>query len=75
MKINNLLIVNLENDNYVGRMYWNRYHYFKSRQGAEPVFGIVRRLRNVFPVQMIVLSVVVCPGYLTTRELTLNRCL
>ena len=61
MKINNLLIVNLENDNYVGRMYWNRYHYFKSRQGAEPV--------------MIVLSVVVCPGYLTTRELTLNRCL
>ena len=38
MKINNLLIVNLENDNYVGRMYWNRYHYFKSRQGAEPVF-------------------------------------
>ena len=38
MKIKNLLIVNLENDNYVGRMYWNRYHYFKSRQGAEPVW-------------------------------------
>ena len=40
MKIKNLLIVNLdlENDNYVGRMYWNRYHYFKSRQGAKPVW-------------------------------------
>ena len=30
MKIKNLLIIDLEDDNFVGRVYWNKYHYFKS---------------------------------------------